>query len=170
LKRKNKVNSYKLINKGKWGNLLFFWQPPNTLQLQAPTQLFFFPEGFKVKRACTDKFFLGQVVWQSLERAFFYILWSLISLDPFIIHFFFLIWVFFDFGVHIQLFVGLAYQGKKEIVFIFIIEYSSLIRDFGPLGLFLHEDSWKVIFWLVLELEISYRVIIIILWRILVFF
>jgi hypothetical protein len=29
------------------------------------------------------------------------------------------------------LFVGLAYQGKKDIVFRFIIEYSSL-RDFGP--------------------------------------
>jgi hypothetical protein len=28
-------------------------------------------------------------------------------------------------------FVGLAYQGKKDIVFRFIIEYSSL-RDFGP--------------------------------------
>jgi hypothetical protein len=26
---------------------------------------------------------------------------------------------------------GLAYQGKKDIVFIFIIEYSSLM-DFGP--------------------------------------
>jgi hypothetical protein len=28
-------------------------------------------------------------------------------------------------------FVGVAYQGKKDIVFRFIIEYSSL-RDFGP--------------------------------------
>jgi len=28
-------------------------------------------------------------------------------------------------------FVGLAYKGK-DIVFRFIIEYSSLIRDFGP--------------------------------------
>jgi len=28
-------------------------------------------------------------------------------------------------------FVGVAYQGKKDIVFKFIIEYSSL-RDFGP--------------------------------------
>jgi len=41
-------------------------------------------------------------------------------------------------------FVGLAYyQGKKDIVFRFIIEYSSL-RDFGPqviiIGLFLYED------------------------------
>jgi hypothetical protein len=38
-------------------------------------------------------------------------------------------------------FVGLAYQGK-EIVFRFIIEYSSL-RDFGPkviIALFLYED------------------------------
>jgi len=38
-------------------------------------------------------------------------------------------------------FVGLAYQGK-DIVFRFIIEYSSL-RDFGPqviIGLFLYED------------------------------
>jgi hypothetical protein len=30
-----------------------------------------------------------------------------------------------------KIFVGLAYQGKKDIVFRFIIEYSSL-RDFGP--------------------------------------
>ncbi len=39
-----------------------------------------------------------------------------------------------------MLFVGLAYQGK-DIVFRFIIEYSSL-RDFGPyvIGLFLYED------------------------------
>jgi hypothetical protein len=38
-------------------------------------------------------------------------------------------------------FVGLAYQGK-DIVFTFIIEYSSL-WDFGPhviIGLFLYED------------------------------
>jgi hypothetical protein len=38
-------------------------------------------------------------------------------------------------------FVGLAYQGK-DIVFRFIIEYSSL-RDFDPyviIGLFLYED------------------------------
>jgi hypothetical protein len=36
------------------------------------------------------------------------------------------------------LFVGLAYQEGKDIVFTFIIEYSSL-RDFGPkviIGLF----------------------------------
>jgi hypothetical protein len=30
-------------------------------------------------------------------------------------------------------FLAFAYQGKKDIVFTFIIEYSSL-RDFGPLG------------------------------------
>jgi hypothetical protein len=38
------------------------------------------------------------------------------------------------------LFVGFAYKGK-DIVFGFIIEYSSL-RDFGPsvIGLFLYED------------------------------
>jgi hypothetical protein len=57
-------------------------------------------------------------------------------------------------------FVGFAYQGK-DIVFRFIVEYSSL-RDFGPLviiiGLFLYEDFWKLIFWLVLNLEISYKV------------
>jgi hypothetical protein len=34
-------------------------------------------------------------------------------------------------------FLAFAYQGK-DIVFRFIIEYSSL-RDFGPLGLFLYE-------------------------------
>jgi hypothetical protein len=46
-------------------------------------------------------------------------------------------------------------------MFRFIIEYSSL-RDFGPcvIGLSLYEDFWKIIFWLVLKLEISYRVII----------
>ncbi len=47
-------------------------------------------------------------------------------------------------------FVGLAYQGK-DIVFRFIIEYSSLRH------LFLYVDLWKMIFWLVLKLEISYR-------------
>jgi hypothetical protein len=42
-----------------------------------------------------------------------------------------------DFGSD---FVGLAYQGK-DIVFRFLIEYSSL-RDFGPytIGLFLYKD------------------------------
>jgi hypothetical protein len=37
--------------------------------------------------------------------------------------------------------IGLGYQGKKDIVFRFIIEYSSLM-DFGPcgIGLFLYED------------------------------
>jgi hypothetical protein len=39
-----------------------------------------------------------------------------------------------------ELFVSLAYQGK-DIVFRFIIEYSSF-RDFGPkvIGLLLYED------------------------------
>jgi hypothetical protein len=41
------------------------------------------------------------------------------------------------------IFVGLAYYQGKDIVFRFIIEYSSL-RDFGPyviiIGLFLYED------------------------------
>jgi hypothetical protein len=46
-------------------------------------------------------------------------------------------------------------------VFRFIIEYSSS-RDFGPyvIALFLYEDFLKMIFWLVLKLEISHRVII----------
>jgi len=46
-------------------------------------------------------------------------------------------------------------------VFRFIIENSSL-RDFSPLaiGRFLYEDYLNMIFWLVLKLEISYRVII----------
>jgi hypothetical protein len=35
-----------------------------------------------------------------------------------------------DFG-NLNLFVGLADQGKKDIVFRFVIEYSSLM-DFGP--------------------------------------
>jgi hypothetical protein len=74
-------------------------------------------------------------------------------------------------SVHgIMKFIGLTYQGK-DIVFKFIIEYSSLM-DFGPLvmiGLFLYEDFWKMpFFWLVLKLEISYRVIKS--WRILVSF
>jgi hypothetical protein len=53
-----------------------------------------------------------------------------------------------------------AYQGK-DIVFRFIIEYSSL-RDFDPnvIGLFLNEDFGKMVFWFVSKLEISYRVII----------
>ncbi len=65
-------------------------------------------------------------------------------------------------------FIGLALVGK-DIVFRFKIEYSSL-RDFGPkvIGLFLYEDFWKMIFWLVLKLEISYRVIMF--WRIFVSF
>jgi len=54
-----------------------------------------------------------------------------------------------------------SYQGK-DILFRFIRENSSL-RDFGPqviiIGLFLYENFWKMIFWLVLELEISYRVL-----------
>jgi hypothetical protein len=60
----------------------------------------------------------------------------------------------------LEIFVGLAYQGK-DIVFRFIIEYSSL-TDFGLylIGLFFYEDFWKMIFWLVLKPEISYRVII----------
>jgi hypothetical protein len=42
--------------------------------------------------------------------------------------------------------LAFAYQGK-DIVFRFIIEYSSLM-DFGSLviGLFLYEDFWKMIF------------------------
>jgi hypothetical protein len=46
-------------------------------------------------------------------------------------------------------------------VFRFIMEYTSL-TDFGPgeVGLSLYEYFWKLIFWLVLKLEISYRVII----------
>jgi hypothetical protein len=63
----------------------------------------------------------------------------------------------------IYLIVGLALVGK-DIVFRFIIEYSSLM-DFGPfmviiIGLFLYEDFGKTIFWLVLKLQISYRVMI----------
>jgi hypothetical protein len=63
---------------------------------------------------------------------------------------------------------GLVYQGK-DIVFTFIVEYSSL-RDFGPqvVGLILYDDFWKMMFWLVLKLEICYRVIIS--WGILVSF
>ncbi len=58
-----------------------------------------------------------------------------------------------------------AMEHLGVFLFRFIIEYSSL-RDFGPyvMGLSFYEDFWKMIFWLVLKLEISYRVIIS--WRI----
>ncbi len=70
---------------------------------------------------------------------------------------------------NLLLFVGLAYYQGKDIVFRFIIEYSSL-RDFGTyvIDLILYEDFWKMIFWLVLKLDISFRVIMS--WRILAFF
>jgi len=66
--------------------------------------------------------------------------------------------------------LALPTKQGKDIVLIFIIEYSSL-RDFGPqvVGLFLYEDFWNMIFWLVLKLENSYRVNMIS-WRILVSF
>jgi hypothetical protein len=56
-----------------------------------------------------------------------------------------------------MLFFGLALVGN-DIVFTFIIEYSSL-RDFGPwvIGIFWYEDFSKMIFWVVLKLEISYK-------------
>jgi hypothetical protein len=53
----------------------------------------------------------------------------------------------------INLIFGLAQEGKDIVVFRFIIEYSSL-RDFGPIGLFYMR---KMIFWLVLKLEINLR-------------
>ncbi len=57
----------------------------------------------------------------------------------------------------------------RMFLFRFIIECSSLM-DFRPcvIRLFLYEDFWKMIFWLVLKLGISYQVIIT--WRILVSF
>ncbi len=66
--------------------------------------------------------------------------------------------------------LALPTNKAKHIVFRFIIEYNSSLMDFGPyiIGLFLYEDFWKMIFWLVLKLEISYRVIIT--WRIWGFF
>jgi hypothetical protein len=75
-------------------------------------------------------------------------------------------YVDFCFGFHY--FFGLAYQGSN-IVFRFIIKCSSL-RHFGPkvVDLFLYKDFLKIIFLLVLRLEISYRVMIY--WKILVFF
>jgi hypothetical protein len=68
-----------------------------------------------------------------------------------------------------HLFVYWPCPKPEDIVFRFIIEYSSL-RDFGPqvIGLFLYEHFRKMICWLGLKLEISYRVIIS--WRILVSF
>jgi hypothetical protein len=65
---------------------------------------------------------------------------------------------------------ALLAMAGKDIVFRFIIEYSSL-RYFGPciiVGLFLYDDFWKMIFWLVLKLISYYRVITS--WRILVSF
>ncbi len=64
-------------------------------------------------------------------------------------------------ALFVCLFVGLPYQGT-DIVFRFIIEYSSL--DFGPLGnnnrsIFIWGFLKDDIFWLMLKLEISYRVI-----------
>ncbi len=46
-------------------------------------------------------------------------------------------------------------------MFRFIIEYNRL-RDFGPyvVGLFLHEDFLKMIFFLVLKLEFNSTIII----------
>ncbi len=65
-------------------------------------------------------------------------------------------------------FFGIAHQGK-DIVFIFIIKYSSL-TNFGPhvVSLFLYKDFWKMIFWLMLKLGINDRVVIF--WKSLVSF
>ncbi len=83
---------------GERGKFFINWKPPNTLNYKVQLK-FFFLKGFKVKRARTDKCFLGQVVWQSLERAF-YILWSLISLYPFIIHYQIFFWYEFFWLFH----------------------------------------------------------------------
>jgi hypothetical protein len=71
------------------------------------------------------------------------------------------VWIYY-------IFWGLALV-VKDIVFRFIIKCISPM-DFGPwiIGLFLYEDFWKFIFWLVLKLEIIYRVMIS--WKILVSF
>jgi hypothetical protein len=70
--------------------------------------------------------------------------------------------IWYGLAAHLSVaFIGLAYQGN-DIVFRFIIEYGSL-RD-RPITL----SFWKMIFWLVLKVEISYRVTIP--WRILVSF
>jgi len=65
-------------------------------------------------------------------------------------------------------FFGIACQGE-DIVFRFIIMYSNLI-NFGPrvIGLILYKDFFKMIFWLVLKLGISDRIVIF--WRNLVSF
>jgi hypothetical protein len=82
------------------------------------------------------------------------------------LHTFTTIWVWLS-----STFIGLAYQEGKDIVFRFIIEYSS-IMDFGPyvIGLFLCEDFWKndILACVEKKLEISYKVIIS--WRISVSF
>jgi hypothetical protein len=51
---------------------------------------------------------------------------------------------------------GLSYQGTKDIVFRFTIEYSSLRGFYRPLGNSL-VYFYVRIFWLVLKLEISYN-------------
>jgi hypothetical protein len=55
------------------------------------------------------------------------------------------------------------YQGKEDIVFRFIIEYNSLRDVDRPLGIrsvFYMRIFERLIFWLVLKLEISYKVMI----------
>ncbi len=48
-------------------------------------------------------------------------------------------------------------------MFRFIIVFIITLKDFGPwviIGLFFYEDFLKIIFWLVLKLEINNRVMI----------
>ncbi len=74
--------------------------------------------------------------------------------------------LYFCFGFHF--FFGITYK-CKDIVFGFIIEYSNL-TNFDPhvVSLFLYEDFWKMIFWVVLKLAINDRVVIF--WKSLVSF
>jgi len=60
-------------------------------------------------------------------------------------------------------FVGLAYQGKKDIVFRFIIEYSSSLKGFWPLvnsSIFIRGFLKDDILACVETCDISYRVLI----------
>ncbi len=142
----------------------------------------------KVKRQISHAY-----MWRSLVSQFFYFFissesWSLDQCFVFFYFFILKIWQNWSFFVpkfaigldqiicHLNLFqhksycifIVLALVGK-DIVFRFIMEYTSL-RDFGPyvIYLFLYEDLENMIFWLVLKLEIHYKITIS--WRILICF
>jgi len=117
-----------------------------------------------------QKLFFFLKFWKNLELDSYHVQLLLSSSFPFqlLTHFstrtpmmipHHILTLFYLSPIHLVVFIiGIAYQGKEDIVFRFII-----------VGLFfynIYEDFWKMIFWLVLELEINY--IVMISWRILV--